>query len=106
MSIAYTWRFEAFEKAPVEGELVDVVKVIHWRLEAADGDFSTSTYGTVTLPPADEDDFVAFEDLTKQWAIDAVSSVLDVPAIEASLAGAIDNMRSPSVVSTLPPFQN
>lgn len=106
MSIAYTWRFEAFQTAPAEGDLAQVVKVIHWRLHAEDGDARTSVYGTVNLDPPDPDDFVAFEDLTKAWAIERVSAVIDVPALEASLAGQIAAIKSPPVVSLTPPFAN
>ena len=106
MSTTFNWQFESFERAPLVGDLVDVVRVIHWRLNAADADYRTSAYGTATLPDPDEDNFTDFDDITKQWAIDAVSSVIDVPAIEASLEAQIGNMKAPSVISTLPPFDN
>jgi hypothetical protein len=106
MSVTYEWQFGVFETAPVEGELAQVVKVIHWRLVAADGDVRTSCYGTVNLAPPDADAFVAFEDLTKSWAIERVSEVVDVPALEASLAGEIQAIKNPAVVSLPAPFQN
>lgn len=106
MSINYEWQFSNFETAPVEGDLAQVVKVIHWRLHASDGPVATSCYGTVNLDPPDPDDFLAYEDLTKAWAIACVSAVIDVPALEASLAGEIDRIKSPPVVSMSPPFAN
>ena len=104
--ITYTWEFSTFETAPVEETLVQVVKVIHWRLHAEDGAVRTSIYGTVNLASPNPDDFVAFNELTKQWAIDAVSSVIDVPATEAALAAEIERQKNPPVVSVVPPFQN
>lgn len=106
MSVTYAWEFSTFEKAPALDGLVDVVKVIHWRLYAEDGQYKTSVYGTVVLAAPNPDNFVAYEDITKQWAIDAVSAVVDVPATEASLASVIECQKNPPVVSVAPPFQN
>lgn len=106
MTVTYEWEFSSFEKAPLVGELADVVKTIHWRLKATDGAYHTSAYGTVTLPDPDPDNFTAYEDITKQWAIDATSSVLDVATLEASLAADIDRLKNPPVVASPPPFEN
>lgn len=106
MTIAYTWEFSQFEKAPQQDGLLDVVKTIHWRMSAEDGVYRSSVYGTVSLPPPDPDNYVAFDDITKQWAIDAVAAMVDVPATEAILSADIDRQKNPPVVSAPPPFTN
>ena len=106
MAITYTWEFSIFEKAPSLDGLADVVKVIHWRMHAQDGQYRTSSYGTALLGAPNPDNFLDYEDITKQWAIDAVSSVIDVPATEAALAAEIERQKNPPVVSSAPPFQN
>jgi hypothetical protein len=106
MSVTYTWEFGSFEKAPSENGLADVVKVIHWRLYAKEDQYTVSVYGAVNLDPPNQDNFVAYEDITKQWAIDAVSSKLDIAALELSLAGEIERHRNPPIVSAPPPFTN
>lgn len=106
MSVTYTWEFSTFEKAPSQDGLTDVVRVIHWRLYAKDAPYVASIYGTVTLPAPDPDDFVAYEDITKQWAIEAVSGSLDIAAMELSLASEIERQKNPPVVSAAPPFAN
>lgn len=106
MSVTYTWEFSTFEKAPSLDGLADVVKVIHWRMYAEDAPYKTSIYGTAPLGAPNPDNFLAYEDITKQWAIDAVSSVIDVPATEAALAAEIERQKNPPVVSSAPPFQN
>lgn len=102
--VTYQWEFSTFERAPLVGELVDVVKTIHWRLNATDGAYRASIYGTVVLPDPDPDNFTAYEDITKQWAIDATSSALDVAALELSLSSEIERQKNPPIVSAPPPF--
>lgn len=106
MAIIYTWEFNIFEKAPSLDGLADVVKVIHWRMYAEDAPYKTSIYGSAPLGAPNPDNFVAYEDITKQWAMDAVSAVIDVPAIQASLAAEIDRQKNPPVVPAPPPFTN
>lgn len=106
MAITYTWEFSTFEKAPSLDGLADVVKVIHWRMHAEDSPYKTSIYGSAPLGEPNPDNFLAYEDITKQWAIDAVSAVIDVPATEAALAAEIERQKNPPVVSVAPPFQN
>lgn len=104
MAINYTWQFQQFDVAPVAGGLANVVRTIHWRLIASDDEHVVSAYGAVNLANADPDDFIAFEDITKQWAIDATSSLLDVPAQEAVLADQISALKQPPIVRLAPPF--
>jgi hypothetical protein len=104
MSIAYTWSFPQFEVAPSDDGLTDVVKVINWRLDAADGVFSAGAYGTVALGAPDPLAFTPYANISEQWAIDAVSANIDLPAVEAALAGEINKKKTPSTVSMSPPF--
>lgn len=104
MAATFEWQFSMFEKAPSEGQLIDVVKTIHWRLVASDGGFSADAYGSVALDAPDPDNYLAYEDITKQWAIDAVSAKMDVAALEAALQAEINGKKNPSVVPSPPPF--
>ena len=106
MAVSYTWEFPQFEKALLEGDLCDVVKVIHWRLIAKDGDYTASAYGTASVAAPNPDNFTAYDELTKQWAIDAVSAIVDVPAMEATLDADIARQKSPPIVAAAPPFPN
>ena len=78
MANQYTWNF-TFDvcNAPENGH-DDCIKTIHWRVTAvsdsetnADGvALSVSAYGTagIDTPEADDPDYVAFNDITKDWA--------------------------------------
>ena len=78
MANTYTWNF-TFDvcNAPENGH-DDCIKVIHYRVTAvsdsetnAEGQpLSVSAYGTagVETPEAGDPDYVAFDDITKDWA--------------------------------------
>lgn len=100
----YTWSFPQFEIAKSSDGLADVVKTIHWRYDAVDGDASAGAYGSTGLDAPDAGSFVPYAQITKQWAVDNVSSKVDVPALEASLAAQIEQQKNPPTVTEVPPF--
>lgn len=104
MSTTYAWSFPQFEVAPSEDGLTDVVRIIHWRLCALDGEFKAATYGTTALGAPNPNAFTPYADITAEWAIDAVSADVNVVELEAALAGEIAQQKSPSVVPMQPPF--
>lgn len=102
--IAYTWTFPTLEVAPSEGGLNDVIKVIHWRYDAADGDYTAGAYGTVALAEPDPEAFVPFDGLTEAKVIEWVSGSVDVPALETSLAAEIERQKNPPTYTVTPQF--
>jgi hypothetical protein len=102
MSLTYTWSFPQFDVAKAEDGLTDVVKTIHWRYDAVDGDHSASVYGSAGLGAPDSANFVPFANLTEEWAISAIA--LDVPATQASLEAQIAVAKNPPVASMAAPF--
>ncbi len=104
MSIVYTWSFPQFEVAPSEDGLTNVVSVIHWRLDALDGIYSAGAYGTVALGAPDPAAFTPYDQITEQWAIDAVSANIDLPVVESALTGEIAKKQNPPTVPMAPPF--
>jgi len=106
MAIAYSWTFPQFDVAPSEDGLSEVVKVIHWRLDAIEGGITSGAYGTVALGQPDPAHFIPYADITEQWAIDQTSALIDLPAVQAALAGEIANKKNPPVVPLVPPFMS
>jgi len=100
----FTWSFPQFDVAKAEDGLTDVVKTIHWIINAVDGTYSASSYGTVGLGSPNPADFIPYDQLTEAWAISACSASLDVPQIEAGLAANIANQINPPIVPMTPPF--
>ena len=104
MATAYSWTFPQFDVAPSEDGLSQVVKVIHWRLDAIDGGITAGAYGTVALGEPDPANFTPYADITEQWAIDQTSAQIDLPQVQEALAGEIAKKKNPPVVPTAPPF--
>lgn len=104
MAITYTWSFPQFDVAKAEDGLTDVVKTIHWRYDAVDGDYSAGAYGSVGVGAPNPTDFIPFASLTKVWAIAAVSESVDVPAMTTSLDAQIATAKNPPIVPMKAPF--
>ena len=99
--ITYTWQFEHFEKALSEDGLSDVVKVIHWRLNATDGTKHATTYGTVNLPAPDPNSFTPYANLTEEWAIAMVTNQVSLTMLQERL---IAELAPPAVVMARAPW--
>lgn len=104
MAIVYTWSFPEFDVVPSENGLSDVVKTIHWRYDAVDGEYAAGAYGTVSLGDPNPRDFIPYDQLTREWAIAAVSDSVNVADLQAALERTIADQKNPPIVPMAPPF--
>lgn len=104
--INYSWTISSLETAPVEGNLNDVVKIIHWRYKGVDADYSAEVYSTYSCPSPSETDFTAYPDLTEADVIDWLEAGLDVEALKENIASQIDEQKNPKIVTLPLPWQN
>lgn len=112
MANTYNWDFPQLDTAPTEGDLTDVVKVIHWRFTAtsdtetnAEGHpLSLSIYGTVSAGEANASSFTAFDSLTKDWCKDKVLSGLDKTEeeLQVALDEQMKKLIAPPTVGKIP----
>ena len=79
----------------------DFVVTVHWRINAVDGDYTASTYGTVGYTQ-ESDSFIPYADLTEEIVIGWVKDSLDTDEIEANLASQIEAQKAPATLSGLP----
>lgn len=94
-----TWTIANLERGAADGG----VMVAHWRVSAADGDYTASSYGTCSFEyDATADDFIAFDELTESVVIAWVQEHLDVVAIEAALDAKIAEQKAPASISGVP----
>ena len=103
----FAWHFPQFDTAKAEGDLTDVVKAVHWRYVATEGEAVVQAYGKVSLAEADPAAFTAYADLTEPWAIAiAVASWGErtLADVQAELQTAIDVELDPPIVPLQPPF--
>ena len=105
--ITYNWVISSLEVAPKEeNNLVDVVKVVHWRYQATDGDYQAETYSSYACGEPSPNDFTAYPDLTEADVIGWLESGLDVQAMQESLATQIESLKNPTIVNKPIPWLN
>lgn len=102
----YKWIISAMDVKPAEGELKDVVYNVHWRRNLTDGEYSAEVYGTAPVGDPAPEQFVSYEDLTKQEVESWLEASLDVEAIDAGLLSQVEQEKNPSSITLNPPFEN
>ena len=103
MATEYVWKIETLETAVSDSDQADVVKQIHWRMNAADGAFSATAYGSAAADPV-SDEFTEFADLTVEQVLGWVIPKLEVTEdeLKALLDQQIANEKNPPVVNKIP----
>jgi len=76
------------------------VTTVHYTVSKVDGEFSASTYGTVSFEAGTPE--TPYASLTKAQVIEWVKDKLDVEAIEASLAAQIAAKKTPTSATGVP----
>lgn len=102
----YKWIINALDCVPKEGQLVDVVSVVHWTRFAKQDEIQVSVYGTMACQQPSETDFTAYPDPTYDQVCSWLDAGLDVPALDLNLDGQIENIINPPIVSPPLPFVN
>jgi hypothetical protein len=94
----FSWSIYLLETVPQEGNLMDVVIVVHWGRTAVQDQYSAYSYGTMACTTPSETDFTAYPDLTFDQVCTWLDNGLDVPAIDAGLQQDIDNQINPPII--------
>ena len=102
----YKWIINALDCVPKEGQMIDVVSVVHWSRIAQQDDIQVSSYGTMSCPQPSETDFTAYPDLTYEQVCGWLDAGLDVEAIDLGLDSQIENIINPPIVTPPLSFVN
>lgn len=81
------------------------VTVAHWTASQTDGEFTASTYSTVSFTKEDGINYAPYEQLTEAAVIEWVKAFLGaegVAAIDAALAANIADQKAPKVATGTP----
>jgi hypothetical protein len=92
----FTWNVVQMDRLTSDGFVVTV----HYTVNAVDGEFTASTYGTVGY--TQEGSFTPFADLTQAVVVGWVQESLGKDTVEASLTAQIDAQKNPVQESGLP----
>jgi hypothetical protein len=99
MTITTTWTIATCEHDVATGGIT----VAHWRCNAADGDFTASSYGTAGFTPdATAEGFKPYADVTEAEVLAWVHASVDKDATEAALADKIAADKKPTSASGTP----
>lgn len=91
----FSWNIATMERTLSDG----IVYTLHYTVEAFDGTYRSSAYGSIGLEAPEEDAAIPYADLTKEivvgWLLDKFGEE-KVAEIEAALQVQIDEQKAPS----------
>jgi myo-inositol-hexaphosphate 3-phosphohydrolase len=93
----YQWNVVQMDRLTSDGFVVTV----HYTVNAVDGDYSASTYGTVGYTQG-EGSYVPYADLTEAEVVGWVQESLGKDTVEAGLAANIALQKNPVQESGVP----
>ena len=112
MATTMTFEYPQLDRVAKEGDKVDVVQTIHWRVKCVsdsdkdvDGNFLMATqYGTTFTPMEEGASFVAYNSITKDWCKTKV--LADIGKTEEELKAVLDaviaEQKTPSILTGTP----
>jgi myo-inositol-hexaphosphate 3-phosphohydrolase len=86
----YTWNVVQMDRLTSDGFVVTV----HYTVNAVDGDYTASTYGTVGYTQG-EGSYVPYADLTEAEVVGWVQESLGKDTVEEGLAAQIEAQKNP-----------
>lgn len=102
----YKWVINALDCVPKEGQMIDVVSIVHWTRCAQQDEIQVSMYGTMPCAQPSETDFTAYPDLTYEQVCGWLDAGLDVATLDTNLDAQIENIINPPIVTPPLPFIN
>ena len=99
MALTYTWTIPTCEHEIATGGIT----VAHWRVSAADGDYTASSYGTCSFTPdATDPAFKPYDEVTEAEVLAWVHASVDKDATEEALAAKIEADKNPTSAAGTP----
>jgi hypothetical protein len=101
MATEFTWGVAQLERQLSDG----TVYTVHYTIEAFDGTYRSSAYGSLGLEAPDEDEMIPYADLTPEIVMEWVKEKFGeekVEEIHQALSAQIAEQRAPKVAQGLP----
>jgi hypothetical protein len=105
----YTWSIQALDCIPSIDGKINVVSVVHWRVNGTDGTHNATVYGAQSLTYTADSPFTTYYNLTKDTVIGWVQEAMgaeQVTAIQTNLDNQIKKLINPSIVFPSLPWVN
>jgi hypothetical protein len=94
----FNWQVVQMDRLTSDGFVVTV----HYTVNAVDGDYSASTYGTVGYTEQPDEQYIPYADLTEAEVVGWVQESLGQETVEEALAAQITAQKNPVSESGLP----
>ena len=95
------WKISNLDRNTDDG----FVNTVHWNASQTDGDFTASTYSTISFTKEDGINYVPYAELTEAAVVEWVKGSLGadgVAAVDAALAANIAEQKAPKVATGTP----
>jgi len=109
MAVEYNWNCKTVDVHPTEADHTDVVYNVHWivtgvsdELDPEGNAYQSTSIGTQTVVLNPESEFIPFENLTNEIAVEWTKAAMgeeQVTSIEASIQQAIDLEINPTSIT-------
>ena len=93
----YNWIIKEMDRLTANG----FVTTVHYIVTAQDGEYNSSTYGTVEYAQ-ESNTYVPYAELTEEKVIEWVQASLNKNTVETDLQNKIDDLKNPVQASGLP----
>jgi myo-inositol-hexaphosphate 3-phosphohydrolase len=94
----YQWNVVQMDRLTSDGFVVTV----HYTVNAVDGNYSASTYGTVGYTEQPNKQYIPYAELTEVEVVGWVQESLGKDSVEADLAAQIEAQKNPVQETGLP----
>ena len=98
MATTYNWNVVQMDRLTSDGFVVTV----HYTVNAVDGDYTASTYGTVGYTEQQGEQYIPYAQLTESEVVGWVQDSLGKDTVEEGLAAQIEAQKNPVQESGLP----
>jgi myo-inositol-hexaphosphate 3-phosphohydrolase len=98
MATTYQWTIQQMERLTSDGFVVTV----HYTVNAVDGEYTASTYGTVGYTEQPDEQYIPYAELTEAEVVGWVQESLGKDTVEEGLAGQIEAQKNPVQESGVP----
>jgi myo-inositol-hexaphosphate 3-phosphohydrolase len=98
MATTYQWNVVQMDRLTSDGFVVTV----HYTVNAVDGEYTVSTYGTVGYTEQQGEQYIPYADLTEAEVVGWVQESLGKDIVEAGLDAQIEAQKNPVQETGLP----
>jgi len=97
MANTYSWKINQLDAKIQEGELQNVIYVIHYNYKAVDpsGEYTSTSVAILSIEYNPETPFIPYDELTKEDVVSWLEAGIDVNILQESLDKQIELQKNP-----------